>query len=157
MAHVLIAYRDTDLRDTLGEVLRGAGHTVTTVADGALAAAALWVARWPMVALLAGDLGQPDVVDILSCAADEADDGTEEPRLARHRYIVMTTSRVMRALANLPQSMNGLRASVLSIPVDLYDLLDAVNEAERHLSPWLERSVVAPLLPERVAALVHRQ
>lgn len=157
MAHVLVAYRDSDLRESLEEILTQMGHSVTTVADGALAVAALWVARWPMVALLAGDLGQPDAGDIIGCAASEARNAVDEPRLARHQYIVITTSEIRRALGDLRSLSGAPHATLLAMPVDLYELLDAISEAEERLPlPAISaRTELAPACPQGVRELVH--
>ena len=152
MAHVLVAYQDRDLRDTLDEALTQTGHTITKVSDGALALAALWVARWPMVALLEGNLDAPGAYDILSLAA--AENETATPRLARHQYVVMTTRALERGRDDMIRWLGQLRANVLFMPVDLYDVLDAVGEAEQRLLLQPDDIPLAPAWPARAGALV---
>ncbi len=176
--HVLVAYNDPDMRDTLDDVLTEAGYSVTRVADGVLALAALWVSRRPLVALLHDGLLPLDASDILELVAadgtsasgshpirvrDWKTQSNSEPpgnaragngRLRRHRYIVFTTSPPDGVRASLRTVTTTLGTPLLYLPVDLDGLLDTVRDAARDLWPLVENaSGLAPSWPEGVARL----
>lgn len=155
MAHILVAYHDWDMRQTLDEALRDVGHTVTQVGDGVLALAALWVARRPLVVVLDDQLGPLAAADILDLAADAAGtdggDASVRARLGHHQYIVMTTEPQERIPTDLRANLKALHASLLCLPIDLYDLLDAVDNAARDLPVLEQDAALSPAWPARVA------
>ncbi len=128
MAHVLIAQRDPAVRSTLARALQAEGHVVTEVSDGVLAIAALWVARRPLVALLDEHLTPLDATDLLELAADG------EAPLLRHRYVVLTdTSPHLVLRPALRDALRRLQAPVLSVPLDVEGVCEAVMDAARYL------------------------
>ncbi len=145
MAFVLVAHRNADMREDLAKLLTERGHVVTRLGDGTLALAALWVSTHPLIVVLDDGLAPLNAADVLELAA------AGEPPVARHQFVVMSTTpseRLRAAVRALPG------ASLIPPPVDP-DVIDLyVERAAEHLPVWSSAPPPPASYPERVAHLV---
>jgi CheY-like chemotaxis protein len=114
--HVLIVEDDPSFSDIIGEILQSAGYEVTTTASG-FGVAALVRQISPCAVLL--DLGLPYRPGSSVLADLKAD-----PRTADVPVLVL--SGMTEALS---AERRAQASAVLTKPIDMYDLLDAIGNA----------------------------
>ncbi len=123
---VLVVDDDAAIRDTLHQLLEEDGYAVEMAADGSVALDMMRAAPFPMVVLL--DLMMPRLNGYLVLDAVIA-----EPRLQRHRYVVMTASA--SALTEpLQRVMERLEALSVIKPFNIDHLLDLVAKSASRLA-----------------------
>jgi len=126
MAQVLVVDDDQDIRETMRFILEDEGHEVFEAPDGLAALDLLRTHPYPLVVLLDFMMPRLDGAGVLGAVAGDH-------RLAtRHAYIMTTASQrgVPGALNNL---LTNLSVPILRKPVDIDDLLDAVEGASYRL------------------------
>ena len=134
MAPVLLAIRDTAVRESLGLLLRDeAGYPVAEADSGITTLTALLTSPHPLVVLLDTHLEGHDAVEYLLRLA--AADGPAR----RHRYVVCTTDDPMRLPPSLFELITTLGASLLAMPCSI----DTVLYTVAHLQALLPTAEAA--------------
>lgn len=126
MAQVLLVASDSDIRETITCVLEEGGHAVTSTSEVALARSLLYVSHHPLVVLLCPGV---DASHALSLLAETA--AAVNPRLARHRYLLLSTLPCQLAAAR--DRLAAWRVPVIAMPFDIDDLLAAVEQGDRRI------------------------
>jgi len=139
LAHVLVVEQDADVRSLIAEVVREAGYSVTEVSTLPAALHALLVSDQPQVVVL--DMQMPD--DFLTSGVMPltgefqpsellvvmADEGV----LHGHTFVLLTSDSLFWLPPSLLRLRSKMALSVVTMPIDVDDLLHAVKQAAERL------------------------
>lgn len=127
-ARVCVIEDDTDLRETVRDLLNDAGYEVIEASNGLAGKALLEGSLERLVVVLDYRLPALDGCDLLEIVAQD-----EELR-ARHTFIMLSGSP-RQTVEDCEEAIDDLDVPVLSKPFHIDDLVEAVEQAEQRLEP----------------------
>jgi CheY-like chemotaxis protein len=125
---VLVVDDDEAVRQSVCQLLEGAGYSVLQARDGVRCLRVLRTSDRPLVVLLDYVMPRLTGYAVLDAAAHDP------PRLQRHAYILMTGAHGRTFPLALLHLLDNLSVPIVSKPINTEKLLAAVEAAARRLA-----------------------
>ena len=125
---VCVIEDDTDLRETVRDLLNDEGYEVIEASNGLAGKALLEASLERLVVVLDYRLPALNGCDLLEIVAQD------EALRARHTFIMLSGSP-RQTVEDCEEAIDDLDVPVLSKPFHIDDLVEAVEQAEQRLEP----------------------